>query len=117
MQKDDSGNFSIIGSKHKHKSIPELIGFYTSSGVVLSQTIGDRLLQYVGKKDKWMIKYTEIDIQRRIGTSAFGDVCIALYAQRRVSVKTYTGDRAKSINQFLLEAEVLKQYSHPNVAR
>lgn len=84
---------------------------------MLSERVGDRLLQYVSKKDKWMIKYAEIDIQRRIGTSTFGDVCIGLYAKRRVSVKTYAGDRAKSINQFLLEAEVLKQYSHPNIAR
>lgn len=53
----------------------------------------------------------------RIGTSAFGDMCIGSYAQRKVSVKTYAGDKARSINQFLLEVEVLKECSHPNVAR
>ena len=94
-----------------------MVDFYASSGEVVSETTGNKLLQHVGKKDKWMIKYTEVEVQRRIGTSTFGDVCIAVYAQRRVSVKTYAGDRAKSINQFLLEAEVLKEYSHPNVAR
>ena len=117
MQKDDSGNYGIIGSKHKCKSIQELIAYYVTSGEPLSESVGDKLIKPLNKNDKWMIKYTEIEVQMRIGTSTFGDVCIGTYAKRRVSIKTYTGDKPKSINQFLLEAEVLKEYSHPNIAR
>ena len=117
QQKDDSGKYSIIGSKHCFKSVQELITFYLSTGASLSNSEGDQLLQHVNKKDKWNVKYTEIDVQMRIGTSAFGDMCLGSYAQRKVSIKTYAGDKARSINQFLLEVEVLKEYSHPNIAR
>ena len=83
----------------------------------MSEAVGDRLLHHVSKYDKWSVKPSEIEVQLKIGTGTFGDVCVGVYAQRKVSIKTYAGDRTKSINQFHLEAEVLKEYSHPNVAR
>ena len=116
-QKDDSGMYSIIGSNQTHKSIKELIAFYSSSGKPLNEGEGDKLVQHVGKKDKWTISYTEIEVQKRIGMGTFGDICVGSYAGRKVSIKTYAGDKVKSINQFLLESEVLKEYIHPNVAR
>jgi hypothetical protein len=117
QQKDDTGKYSIIGSNRSFKSVQELITFYVSTGESLSSSEGDQLLHHVTRKDKWNVKHTEIEVQMRIGTSAFGDMCLGSYSQRKVSIKTYAGDKARSINQFLLEVEVLKEYSHPNIAR
>ena len=88
-----------------------------SSGEPVDTGEGVKLTQHVGKTDKWTINYTEIEVQMKIGMGTYGDICIGAYAGRKVSIKTYAGDKVKSINQFLLEAEVLKEYTHPNVVR
>lgn len=116
-QKNDSGRYGIIGSRHSFKKVQQLVGFYLSTREILSDGEQNRLLQAVNKRDKWNVKYTEIEVQMKIGTSTFGDMYVGSYAQRKVSIKTYAADKARSVNQFLLEVEVLKEFSHPNVAR
>lgn len=94
----------------------ELIAFYTTHDEPLSST-GDKLLQPVSKYDKWTVQYRDINVDesKAVGESGhFGEALYKLTGEK-VTVKTYAGDSPESINEFLLEVEVLKRCYNPNI--
>ena len=108
----------FVGSK-VYKSLKELIDFYVTHGKQLGNA-GETLLTPVSKLDKWTMSYTDIEVQKKIGYSNhFGEIREALdkRTSAKVIIKSYAGDRPESINEFLLEAEVLKQCYNPNVVQ
>ena len=97
----------------------EVIGFSARYNVALNHA-GVKLGKPVSKVDRWTLKSTDIEILNKIGSSSnFGEVCEALNKRTntKVIVRSYTGKLPGSLNVFLLEAEVLKQCNHFNIAR
>ena len=117
IQQNSLGEY-FIGST-VYKSLKELIDFYIIHGEQLS-SVGETILTPVSKFDKWTMNYADIEVQKKIGNSShFGEICEALDKRTgaKAIIKSYAGNRPESINEFLLEAEVLKQCNSPNVVR
>ena len=97
----------------------ELIYFYVTQGKPLSKA-RDILQNPVSRRDKWVIKGADIEITRktRAGTM-FGEIFEGLDkgTNQKVTIGSYAGNSRKSINAFLLEAEVLKKCNHSNIVR
>ena len=94
----------------------ELIDYHTENGAPLSSA-GDILMHPVSKYDRWTIQQKDIVVEgKKMIGGYFGEALNRLTGQK-VTVKSYAGDKPKSINEFQLEAEVLKRCFHPNIVR
>ena len=60
-----------------------------------------------------------MQVGRRIGKGAFGEVCEATLrtSGERVAVKTCRSNELTDMDKFMQEADILKQYEHPNIVR
>ena len=72
-------------------------------------------------KDKWELCRDNIILQeKKLGSGHFGDVMKGLLKPSNVpiAVKSCKESVTKTVKQkFLAEAEILKQYDHPNIVR
>ena len=62
----------------------------------------------------------DIDIQKRLGSGHFGDVMKGILrpSNTPVAVKSCKENVSQAVKlKFLSEAEILKQYDHPNIVR
>ena len=81
------------------------------------------LVHAVGKpvKDKWEMNRDDIVLQeKKLGSGHFGDVMKGCFkpANVPVAVKSCRECVSATVKQkFLAEAEILKQYDHPNIVR
>ena len=72
------------------------------------------------EKDKWEMCRDDIDIQKRLGSGHFGDVMKGILrpSNTPVAVKSCKENVSQAVKlKFLSEAEILKQYDHPNIVR
>ena len=117
IQQKQSGEYFV--GELKFKSVKELVSFAAQYNVAMNLA-GVVLQKPVSKVDRWTMKSTDIEILNNIGSSShFGEVCEALdkRTNTKVITRSYAGTIPKSLNAFLLEAEVLKQCSHFNLVR
>ena len=65
------------------------------------------------------MKHDDITLDSKLGKGNFGDVYSGTMRDsgRRVAVKTCRSEHIPAAQQFLAEAEILKQYDHPNIVR
>ncbi|KAM8974441.1 tyrosine-protein kinase Fes/Fps isoform 2-T2 [Pelodytes ibericus] len=81
------------------------------SGVILNKAI---------IKDKWVLEHEEVILGERIGRGNFGEVYSGRLSTDNtpVAVKTCRDTLPPDMkDKFLLEARILKQYSHPNIVK
>jgi len=70
--------------------------------------------------DEYTMKHDDIVLDSKpLGKGNFGDVYSGTLKnnQTRVAVKTCRSEHIPAAQQFLAEAEILKQYDHPNIVR
>ena len=73
-----------------------------------------------GVKDKWELYRDNIILDKKLGAGHFGDVMKGFLKPNNmpVAVKSCRESVTETAKQkFLAEAEILKQYSHPNIVR
>ena len=80
------------------------------SGAILMQPV-------VKKGDRWSLQHGDIIIGKKLGKGAFGDVFDAEFKGQKVAVKSCRSTDVPDKEKFLQEAEILKQYNHPNIVR
>ncbi|XP_053320359.1 tyrosine-protein kinase Fes/Fps [Spea bombifrons] len=81
------------------------------SGVILNKAI---------IKDKWVLEHEEVILGERIGRGNFGEVYSGRLRSDNtpVAVKTCRDTLPPDVkDKFLMEARILKQYSHPNIVK
>ena len=102
-------------------SIRELLDHHTRYGTPVTRASGAVVVKHVTKFDKWSVRHDDVQRGRKIGKGCFGDVFegILLTTQQKVAVKTCRLDavQMQDMDKFLKEAEILKQYDHPNIVR
>ena len=72
------------------------------------------------EKDKWKMCRDDIDIQEELGSGHFGNVMKGILrpSNTPVAVKSCKKNLSQAAKlKFLSEAEILKQYDHPNIVR
>ena len=74
----------------------------------------------VSRIDKWTIRRSDIKLGRKSGRGAFGEVFEAMIisSNKRVAIKTCRSSIPEAEkHKFLQEADILKQYEHPNIVQ
>jgi serine/threonine protein kinase len=72
------------------------------------------------QKDKWDLSHNSIQITTKLGQGHFGDVMKGILKPHNtpVAVKSCKENVTELVKQkFLSEAEILKQYDHPNIVK
>ena len=102
-------------------SIRELQEYHTTFATPVTRASGAILIKHVTRFDKWSLRHDDVKRGRKIGKGCFGDVFEGelLSTKEKVAVKTCRMDavQMQDMDKFLKEAEILKQYSHPNIVR
>ena len=99
-------------------SIQELLQFHVATQTTVSKSSGAILKQPVLRNsDKLMLHNDEISMGKRLGKGAFGEVFEADFKGQKVAVKTCCSTDITDKGKFLQEAEILKQYDHPNIVK
>ena len=100
--------------------IRDLLDYHVKSHIPVTRNSGAVLVRSISKIDKWAIRREDLKLGRKLGRGAFGEVCEAtmLTTGEKVAVKTCRETIPHSEKRkFLMEAEILKQYDHPNVVK
>ena len=99
--------------------VRDLLDYHVQSGIPVTRNSGAVLCKFVSRIDKWTIRREDIILGRKLGRGAFGEVCEATMSNgERVAVKTCRETiPAAEKRKFLQEADILKQYDHPNIVK
>ncbi|XP_040198419.1 tyrosine-protein kinase Fes/Fps [Rana temporaria] len=100
-------------------TIPLLIDHFLKNKQMVTKKSGVILTKAI-VKDKWVLEHEEVILGERIGRGNFGEVFSGrLRADNTpVAVKTCRETLPPDLkDKFLLEARILKQYSHPNIVK
>ncbi|XP_029430692.1 tyrosine-protein kinase Fes/Fps [Rhinatrema bivittatum] len=100
-------------------TVPLLIDHFLKTKQAVTKKSGIVLAKPV-PKDKWVLEHEDVILGERIGRGNFGEVCSGRLRSDNtpVAVKTCRDTLPPDLkDKFLLEARILKQYSHPNIVR
>ena len=98
-------------------TIRSLLEFHMETGTAVTKASQAKILRSVPKHDKWSLAHSDVRIGKKIGKGAFGDVFEAQLNGEKVAVKTCRSSDLADMDKFMMEADILKQYQHPNVVR
>lgn len=101
-------------------TIRDLLSYHIHSQIPVTRASGALISKAVSRIDKWAIRREDLRLGRKLGKGAFGEVCEAtmLTTNEKVAIKTCKETLPPSEKRkFLMEAEILKQYDHPNVVK
>ena len=97
-----------------------LINYLVTSGIPVDSS-GTVLRNYLSNVDRCMMKCTDFELLKTIGSSYShsGVVGEAMdkRAHKRVITRSYDGMSPESLNAFLLDIEVLKRCNQSNIVR
>lgn len=116
----DPGNVLYRFEDKAFAVIRDLLEYHITSRIPVTRNSGAVLSKFVSRVDKWAIRRQDLKLGRKLGRGAFGEVCEAVLLSNghKVAVKTCREtipDAEK--RKFLQEAEILKQYDHPNIVQ
>ncbi|XP_003389646.2 PREDICTED: tyrosine-protein kinase Fes/Fps-like [Amphimedon queenslandica] len=99
--------------------VRDLLDYHVQTQIPVTRNSGAILGKFISRIDKWSIKRNELQMGRKLGRGAFGEVCEATMSTgEKVAVKTCRDTiPAAEKRKFLQEADILKQYDHPNIVR
>ncbi|XP_069481288.1 tyrosine-protein kinase Fes/Fps isoform X2 [Ambystoma mexicanum] len=100
-------------------TIPLLVDHFLKTKQAVTKKSGAILGKPV-PKDKWALEHEEVVLGERIGRGNFGEVFSGRLSADNtpVAVKTCRETLPPDLkDKFLLEARILKQYSHPNIVK
>ncbi len=98
-------------------TIRTLLDYHVETGTAVTKASQAKILRPVPKHDKWSLYHRDITIGKKLGKGAFGDVFKADLNGKVVAVKSCRSDDLNDMDKFMQEADILKQYDHPNVVR
>lgn len=98
-------------------NIRALLEYHVDTGTAITKASQTKIVKPVPKHDKWSLSHSDVKIGKKIGKGAFGDVFEAQLNQQKVAVKSCRSSDLTDMDKFMQEADILKQYDHPNVVR
>ena len=115
----EKGDIQYRFESKTHPTIKALLDYHVDSGTPVTRQSGAKISTFVTKFDKWALRHSDIHIGKKIGKGAFGDVFEAMLKSNgeKLAVKSCRSGDLTDMDKFLQEAEILKQYDHPNVVR
>lgn len=100
-------------------SIRDLLEYHVQYNMAVTRASGTKILTPVSRFDKWSLRHDNVQRGKKIGKGCFGDVYegVLTKTSEKVAVKTCRSETLNDLDKFLKEAEILKQYDHPNIVR
>ncbi|XP_053573692.1 tyrosine-protein kinase Fes/Fps [Bombina bombina] len=101
------------------QTIPLLIDHFQKSKQTVTKKSGVILHKPI-LKDKWVLEHEEVILGEKIGRGNFGEVFSGRLRADNMPIAVKTCRETLPPDQkdkFLLEARILKQYSHPNIVK
>ena len=98
-------------------TIRALLDYHVETATPVTKVSQTIIQKPVPKHDKWSLAHSDVKIKKKIGKGAFGDVFEASLKGEQVAVKTCRSSDLTDMDKFMMEADILKQYDHPNVVR
>ncbi|CAH3034749.1 unnamed protein product [Porites lobata] len=102
-------------------SVRELLDYHVQNKINVTKKSQAILVNPVLKeKDKWEMRREDIILKDKLGQGHFGDVMKGILKPSNlpVAVKSCKESVSASVKKkFLAEAEILKQYDHPNIVK
>ena len=102
-------------------SVRELLDYHAQNKIYVTKKSQAILVNPVLKeKDKWEMRREDIFLKDKLGQGHFGDVMKGILKPSNlpVAVKSCKESVSESVKKkFLAEAEILKQYDHPNIVK
>ncbi len=99
-------------------TIRSLLDYHVETGTAVTKASQAKILRPVPKHDKWSLYHRDITIGKKLVEGVFGiDIFRAELNGKVVAVKSCRSDNLKDMDKFMREADILKQYDHPNVVR
>ena len=98
-------------------TIRSLLEYHVETSTAVTKASQAKILKAVPKHAKWSLAHSDVKTGRKIGKGAFGDVYEAMLNGEKVAVKTCRSSDLADMDKFMMEADILKQYQHPNVVR
>ena len=118
LQQEDGTTQYRLESK-AFSSIAKLLSKHVETSEPVTKASGAILRSPVVKSNKSDLPHSDIQVNRHIGKGEFGEVCEAILCTtgERVAIKTYRLSDLADMDSFVEEANILKQYKHPNIVR
>ncbi len=98
-------------------TIRMLLDYHSENGTAVTRASEAVIIKPVPKHDKWSMSHDKVKMGKKIGKGAFGEVFEAFLNNEKVAVKTCKSSDLADTEKFMMEADILKQYTHPNVVR
>ncbi|XP_073239264.1 tyrosine-protein kinase Fer-like isoform X2 [Porites lutea] len=102
-------------------SVRELLDYHVQNKIYVTKKSQAILVNPVLKeKDKWEMRREDIILKDKLGQGHFGDVMKGILKPSNlpVAVKSCKESVSETVKKkFLAEAEILKQYDHPNIVK
>uniref|UniRef100_A0A915Q067 Tyrosine-protein kinase n=1 Tax=Setaria digitata TaxID=48799 RepID=A0A915Q067_9BILA len=119
VNQDEAGYYYI--ESHKEKTLYNLIKWHRTTGTPVSAGSHAKLINGINRQP-WLLDHDEIQLQRKLGEGAFGEVYLAQYVQMNkvlsVAVKTMREEASRQARlKFMKEARIMRKFSHPNVVK
>ncbi|KAK0415038.1 hypothetical protein QR680_011740 [Steinernema hermaphroditum] len=113
----------IYIERYQFDSVNDLIRFYTTRKVAVTEKSGAQLLIAVPKQD-WELRHEQVDLGKMLGEGAFGGVYAGTLTMandivHKVAVKVHKGKalNKEMIKEICKEARIMRRYEHPNIVR
>ena len=115
----EKGEIQYRFESKTHVTIKSLLEYHVETGTPVTRQSGAKISTFVTKFDKWALRHSDVNIGKKIGKGAFGDVFEATLKSsgEKLAIKSCRSGDLTDMDKFLQEAEILKQYDHPNVVR
>jgi hypothetical protein len=123
IQQDIPGKFRFEGDPFD--SVDILISHYRNSGQSVTKRSDAVLVSPVnragftgGAKDKWHMTHADVTLGKKLGNGNFGEVLLGTLTKTgtKCAIKSCK-DNVPDPARFLEEADVLKEYEHPNIVK
>ncbi|KAL4001836.1 Protein tyrosine kinase family protein [Acanthocheilonema viteae] len=119
---NQNANGEVYIEKIKKKSIDELIEWYLSRKIPLTQSCQVVLKNGI-ERPNWLLRNSQVKMVKKLGEGAFGEVYCGEYTDSNdhvhlAAIKTMH-DKASRVARFnfLKEARIMRKFNHPNIVR
>ncbi|VDK56606.1 unnamed protein product [Gongylonema pulchrum] len=105
----------------QERTVHELVEWHKSTGTPVSASSHAKLVKGIVRQP-WLLTHDEIQLQKKLGEGAFGEVYLAQYIQAKqvvsVAVKTMREEASRQARlKFMKEARIMRKFEHPNVIK
>ncbi|KHN79635.1 putative tyrosine-protein kinase kin-31 [Toxocara canis] len=123
VQQAPNGKF-MTDPRKSFDSVPELVEYFRSTKEPVISKVKNAILLNAIKRAPWELKHEDINLKKKLGEGAFGEVHSGKYklpsgrvVDVAVKLAKTTEMSKEKIKEMMKEARLMRNYDHPNIVR